>query len=254
MRYQVILLLYYISNLATSSKTSFPLASVSTKEANKKLEERFINAAKNGRLETISQGIIIGGFNIDCQDENGNTALMTAIEHDHFNISKLLIDYSANVDLQNNDGSTALIIAAKVGDPHSVNLLIEDHANVKKKDKFGKTALHYAIKFREKAKDKSKKNDADWCVELIEERLEEIYLARTKIASKAIFAAFAATIFFKETFGLQLFKKCIHKIQKLSFKNPESKYLSYQQEDEFKAMIPDNLVLVANTNEDTPIF
>lgn len=66
-------------------------------------------------------------IDINYQDANGNTALMSAIAHDHlYAVIKLLQQAHLDPGLQNKNGCTALITAAALGRAHVAQLLLDD--------------------------------------------------------------------------------------------------------------------------------
>lgn len=83
------------------------------------------------------------GADPNTRDGLGFTTLMIACEHNHLEISKLLLDAKANPNLEN-VGDTALMIAASSGNLDLVKLLIRKGARVNNKNVMGMTALSVA--------------------------------------------------------------------------------------------------------------
>ena len=72
-----------------------------------KNEKAFIEAAKNGDIETVRY-LINSEVDIDVQDNDGNTALIMASQNGYFDIVKLLVDNGAYIEIKNNSGCTAI--------------------------------------------------------------------------------------------------------------------------------------------------
>ena len=84
-------------------------------------------------------------FEIDAQDDEGDTALIIATINSDWRILELLLSYGANPDIQNNRGKTALIKGAEVNARYEVKVLVKNHANLDIQDVRGNTALIYCI-------------------------------------------------------------------------------------------------------------
>ncbi len=106
----------------------------------------FSNAYKNKQTMTDDQIIelITKSSDIDTQNNNGYTPLMSSLESFHPECAKKLIDMGAKVNLQNNAGRTALMFAARNGYTKIVNLLLEKGARVNLTDKEGHSAQWFA--------------------------------------------------------------------------------------------------------------
>lgn len=65
-------------------------------------EELFINAATDGNLSTIK--CLVGSVDLNCKNDNGDSALIAASRKGHFEIVKYLIDKGALIDEQNVEG------------------------------------------------------------------------------------------------------------------------------------------------------
>ncbi|PJD93935.1 MAG: hypothetical protein CK424_01385 [Legionella sp.] len=75
-----------------------------------------------------------------------STPLMIAIQNDHADMVKLLLNMGANPNISNSFGVTPLAIAAHQGHLEIVNCLIEAHARLdQRKTDDGATALHFAV-------------------------------------------------------------------------------------------------------------
>ncbi|KAG3107639.1 hypothetical protein PI124_g13376 [Phytophthora idaei] len=94
----------------------------------------------NGQLEVL----IKHGAHVDVADDDGDTALMAAIEDGHDAVVQRLLECGASIDLVNNDGWTSLMKASMNGHSEIVAILLPNGACVDKKDPVGATALHVA--------------------------------------------------------------------------------------------------------------
>ena len=109
-----------------------------------KNEKAFLEAAKNGDIETIRY-LINSEVDIDVQDEYGATALIRSSLFGHFDIVKLLVSEGAYIDIKNNNGDTALMIASSNGNLNIVKLLVSEGAYIYTKNNYsGLTAIDYS--------------------------------------------------------------------------------------------------------------
>ena len=102
-----------------------------------------LDAAKNGQIEKVYQAVF-GGIRqiekvyqavydgiVNCQDEDGFTALIVAAKQGHVEIVKLLLNFECNVDIQEKLlGYTALIYASEYGHEEIFDLLLDHDCNV----------------------------------------------------------------------------------------------------------------------------
>ncbi len=96
-------------------------------------------------IERITQGA-----HINETDEYGNTPLILFAYEGEMELIEYLIHAGANLDIQNNDGETALLVALDRANHNSkkqetATLLIDAGANLNVQGQFGYTALHKAI-------------------------------------------------------------------------------------------------------------
>ncbi|EAY21474.1 ankyrin repeat protein, putative [Trichomonas vaginalis G3] len=101
------------------------------------------SAVFKGSIETI-EFLLSRGANINEKDEVGLTALHVAIFKREKDSAELLISHGANIDEKDENGRTSLHIASLINDKETAELLISHGAYINEKDKKGKTALHYA--------------------------------------------------------------------------------------------------------------
>lgn len=92
-----------------------------------------ISGARSGDLETMSMLLDVGA-DIDSMDSSQRTALLGAIESNHLEAVRFLLDHGANPDdsRQNvgRSGTNPLIEAIKANQPETVGLLIDAGAKV----------------------------------------------------------------------------------------------------------------------------
>ena len=86
---------------------------------------RHVVAAGEGNAESL-EIIMAHGCNLDRQDQGGYTPLMTATQHGHNAVARMLIDAGANRDMASvPGGKTALMIAAERGNVALCRALLE---------------------------------------------------------------------------------------------------------------------------------
>ena len=113
-------------------------------------EKLLIKAAKEG--DTIMVGKLLEkGVKVlrDTDEKYGSTALITAIQNNHTEIAKMILEkdpwrWNDGWDDGDWNGSTALMAASMKGNTEIVKILLEKGANVNKKNKDGSTALRYS--------------------------------------------------------------------------------------------------------------
>ena len=90
-----------------------------------------ILAAGQGDLAKVKRLIEQEGVDVNMQDPDGATALMSAVREGHYEVVKYLLDKGAKVDAQKlPEGLTPLIIAAMTEQSEMVRLLLARGANV----------------------------------------------------------------------------------------------------------------------------
>nr|MDA8175013.1 ankyrin repeat domain-containing protein [Nitrospiraceae bacterium] len=108
------------------------------------LEDKLINAAKNGDVNGV-RAALDKGAKIDEATDTGGSALVQAAEYGHADVVKLLLDKGANIEAKDYCNGTALMDAAGNGDVEVVKLLLDKGANMEAKNCFGgQTALDLA--------------------------------------------------------------------------------------------------------------
>lgn len=135
-------------------------------------------AAMNGDVPTM-EVYLKAGFNINTQDENGNTALMVAAQNDKTLMVSRLLAQNADPNLRRRQGHNALHDAAERGNAILVQILVDAGVDVNSADNAGNRALHFAAY-----------NGRKECVELLL-RLNSDPAARNKDGMTALHAAAA---------------------------------------------------------------
>jgi len=97
---------------------------------------KLIDVTLTNKIKEIVKILLQKGLDINSKDNNGNTALFSAILEGNEEITKFLIQNGADVNSKNNSGQTPLLIALSFRNkdkdkyPSIINLLIEKGANV----------------------------------------------------------------------------------------------------------------------------
>ena len=116
----------------------------STRELQEKISKMsLIDAIRNHESFEVLRGLIKSGADIDAKDDEGQTALMIAVEQNvPQKTLRALIEAGANINAKDKYGKTALM---KVALPNKnlkfLRVLIESGADVNAKDNEGRTAL-----------------------------------------------------------------------------------------------------------------
>lgn len=98
-----------------------------------------------------AEQLLRAGALVDCQDNEGNTALHIACKASNNNLVFLLLDYKADTKIKNNLGQTALHVAAQHIPTESVEFLLAFDADINATDNTGRTPLHIASEYGNKA-------------------------------------------------------------------------------------------------------
>ena len=107
---------------------------------------QMLRAAQDGHVECLRAAIAVGA-NVNVRDVNNpprKTALMYAIEKQHWDCIKLLVESGAYVNILNDYGQTPLMKAALQGPENMVKLFVKSEADVNKTDALGRTPLMVA--------------------------------------------------------------------------------------------------------------
>ena len=100
--------------------------------------------AVNNNFIEIVKSLISQDVQIDWQDDNNMTALMTASKTSNAEMSSLLLSANAAINLRDLGGQTALMKSALVDCVSCVNLLLSNNADGELSSKTGNTALMFA--------------------------------------------------------------------------------------------------------------
>lgn len=143
-------------------------------KGNKDLNEKLINAVREGNLEEVKK-LIIEGASVNAANDSWGTALDIALRRDFKEIAEflikqgsdvtriskstfalvvdrgskelveLLLAHGVNVNVVLRYGRTALMIAACKSNKEMIEFLIEHGADVNAVDEYGRSALTYAV-------------------------------------------------------------------------------------------------------------
>jgi ankyrin repeat protein len=102
-------------------------------------------ATKNNDIKKVKY-LLKTNYDINIQDDDGNTSLMIASENNDINIINLLLEHKSEVNIQNERGYTALMIAVTKNFESVIDLLIKAKADLDITTNIGNTALLLAIK------------------------------------------------------------------------------------------------------------
>uniref|UniRef100_A0A7S4I253 Uncharacterized protein n=1 Tax=Vannella robusta TaxID=1487602 RepID=A0A7S4I253_9EUKA len=110
-------------------------------------ERTILDAARSGNLTALQRIIASDDCDINKPEPVlGNTALHLAVSNNHLPFVQILLQSEAiNVDPVNRNGATPLLSAIDHGHSALVRMLISAGANAKQADKQGFTALHKAV-------------------------------------------------------------------------------------------------------------
>jgi len=106
-----------------------------------------MNASLKGHKDIVEM-LLSHGANPDIQNNFGQNALMFAIQENHIEIVKLLIN-TGNSGINKKDsrlGRTPLMLAIERNNQEIISILISNGSNIDEADKNGNTALMYAAK------------------------------------------------------------------------------------------------------------
>ncbi len=102
-----------------------------------------ILAAEHNNADAV-KALISTSINTNSTNSLGNNALMTAAAVNSSEVVEALIEPTDNIDLQNNKENTALILAAESNTDDVVKVLVQNHAGLNITNNAGNTALMLA--------------------------------------------------------------------------------------------------------------
>lgn len=107
-------------------------------------EKDLYTAIKLGDVDSLR--IFLGaGFDLNLQNENGQSLLHLAIISKQVKVVEALIEVGANIDITDDNKVSPLMLAAKNADSEVVSLLLKHNALTDFKDSDSKTPLIYAV-------------------------------------------------------------------------------------------------------------
>jgi ankyrin repeat protein len=84
--------------------------------------ELLIHASRTGDLDVLNE-LIKGDADVNLHDPKGYTPLMIAAFNGHIATAELLIENGANLNPQHENGNTALLFAVQQGNQEAIDLL-----------------------------------------------------------------------------------------------------------------------------------
>ena len=108
-----------------------------------RLNVSFHLAVSNGQARSI-EILLDYGANINSEDKDGITALLTASDMGNLNLVHLLLDRGSDKEARSSTGRTALLQAVKVSHKSCVLALLDHGADINTKDSIERTVLHLA--------------------------------------------------------------------------------------------------------------
>lgn len=126
---------------------------VSINSRNSSIDTTPLHIATARGKEDVVRLIVSTNANIDAPNIYGNSSLQCAVQNEHLNMVKFLVNAKADINSRNNDGDTALHNAVKKiykidnidNLTEIVEFLINSNANVNAQNKKNKTPLHLAV-------------------------------------------------------------------------------------------------------------
>ena len=112
----------------TRSKKTRSKKTRSKKQRGGTPNDELIMAIDSGDAEKVFWLLEEPGIDVNARNNDGETALIRAVENGNIDISKMLVEAGADVNVRNNDGNTALILASRTGKAAIVELLVTDNS------------------------------------------------------------------------------------------------------------------------------
>jgi len=91
-----------------------------------KLDQELHHAAAIGSSKLLQKILDSGKVHVDCQDEEGISALMLATANNRLNCVKILLHEGAEPQLKSKDGTCAIFLAARCGYSQVLAILLEN--------------------------------------------------------------------------------------------------------------------------------
>ncbi|KAG7177400.1 Serine/threonine-protein phosphatase 6 regulatory ankyrin repeat subunit A-like 2, partial [Homarus americanus] len=118
-------------------------------DVNNKMKETPLHLAVKGSFISTCEELLISHCNINSEDKDGNTALLSSTASNKRcskDILELLLQHKADIYVKRPNGDSALHLAAKAGYPDKCLLLVQAGADCNLQNVNGMTPLHYATK------------------------------------------------------------------------------------------------------------
>lgn len=103
--------------------------------------DKIVNAARDGDLQRLSSLIDISPTLVNEKNDNGETALISALYYGRSDVMKYLLDHGSDINAQDNEGRTALICGILTNPPENIDLLLKRGAIIDIANKSGSNAL-----------------------------------------------------------------------------------------------------------------
>ena len=103
-----------------------------------------LNAAREGKQHVLEEAQAQGSL-AAIADEQGNSLLMLALDHDQLSTAQWLLAQGLDINAQNHFGESALHKACKDEELDRVQWLLRQHAQPDLQNRSGKTPLHLAV-------------------------------------------------------------------------------------------------------------
>ena len=88
---------------------------------------------------------------VDIKGKDGKTCLQGAIDKNHTDIVRILLNANPDLEIRSVEGDTALLRAVRVRNPYIVEQLLDKKAKINATNRNQDTALHIAMRARSKA-------------------------------------------------------------------------------------------------------
>ncbi|XP_069672338.1 ankyrin repeat and protein kinase domain-containing protein 1-like [Periplaneta americana] len=132
-----------ICNTKKQNLSKYPMQNEFSAMTETERERLLLEASKNGSLTTV-QLLLDLNTRTEVRDEEGETPLLLAAAHNHFEVALALVEACADVNAGNLFGERPLHLAAPHNDARFIHLLLARGADVNARTAFKDTPLHYA--------------------------------------------------------------------------------------------------------------
>ncbi len=121
-------------------------SNINSYDDKKRVERIFLNSVETKNTLYLEALLLSNPEIKNCQNDNGNTALMLAVKNNNSDIIQLLINNNVDCNIRNNDGNNALMLAVKNDNSDIIQLLINNNVDCNIRNNDGNTALMLAVK------------------------------------------------------------------------------------------------------------